>query len=55
MARSRKKFLTSVRLYPGDVVFLKDLALKTDRTLAFYIQQAVSEFVRLEKLKQKDS
>ena len=43
--KSRRKFLTSIRLYPGDAAFLKALAAKTDRTVSYYIQEAVSKFV----------
>jgi len=47
--KSRKKFLTSVRLYPKDAMFLKEWADETDRTMAYYIQEAVSQFVQAEK------
>jgi predicted DNA-binding protein len=45
MKKSRRKFLTSIRLYPSDAKYLKVLASKTDRTISYYIQEAVSKFV----------
>jgi predicted DNA-binding protein len=49
MAESRRKFLTSIRLYPSDAEYLKVLAAKTDRTVSYYIQKAVSQFVTASK------
>lgn len=49
MVKSRRKFLTSIRLYPSDAEYLKVLASKTDRTVSYYIQEAVSKFVASSK------